>query len=277
MIPSLGIEKGLALMTGDKRLIFVLPWREKFTLVGTTESRYEGEDFAKVPPSDAEIRYLLDSFNEFFPNRNLKLEEVRHIYSGVRTLLKGDGSISTLSREQEVRVLSDAPGTAWVMLYGGKLTSHRSYAVQIVKQLRGLVAPSAGRERGLDTALEPLPGGGTEPASRPVPPGIASEQIEVWRKRYGSRWPRIRQRVETKPATGAVLVPSHRFTQADLEHMVDEELALTVEDITLRRTKMAYDITPEEEARLAAALAAYTGVRSARAAPAAAARAGRGA
>ncbi len=276
VIPSLGFPYGLALMASDQRLIFVLPWREKYTLIGTTESRFEGEDFTKVPPSDAEIRYLLDSFNEFFPARKLKLDEVLHIYSGVRTLLPAGHSLSKLSRESEVKVLSDAPGTAWVMLYGGKLTSYRSYAQGIVRKLRKRVPPSGAPQRGsvLDTALEPLVGGGAEPVGIRIPAGIGGEQAEIWRKRYGSRWGEVARRIDRNPALAELLVPSHLYTQADLEYMVDEELAFRLEDLTLRRTKMIYDMTAAEKARLDAALKAYLGRSQANPAPAARAKRG---
>ncbi len=257
VIPTLGLPYGLALMGGDRRLIFVLPWREKFSLIGTTESRYEGQDFARVPPSEEEIGYLLDTFNQFFPGRNLKRAEVLHIYSGVRTLLTGGTSLSRLSRESEIVIESDAPGTAWVLLYGGKLTSYRSYAVNIVRRLRKHVPPTDPGRGSLDTAVEPLVGGGTEPAGFRVPQGIATEQVEVWRKRYGSRWVELARRVEHNPRLSEALVPSHRYTQADLEYMVEVELADRLEDLTLRRTKMIYDMTAADRSRLEAALAAY--------------------
>jgi glycerol-3-phosphate dehydrogenase len=255
VIPGLGLPYGLALMGADRRLVFVLPWRDKYSLIGTTESRYEGEDFAAISPSEEEIRYLLETFNQFFPGRDLKREEVLHIYSGVRTLMTGGKSLSRLSRESEIVIESDAPGTAWVLLYGGKLTSYRSYAVNIVRRLRKHVAPSEA-DRSLDTAVEPLPGGGAEPERFRIPQGIAQEQVALWRKRYGSRWTELVRRVDRHPAAGEALVPSHRFTQADLEYMIEEELAYRLEDLILRRTKMIYDMTDAERSRLQAALAA---------------------
>lgn len=257
VIPSLGLSYGLALMSGDGRLIFVLPWRDKYSLIGTTESRYEGEDFAHVPPSEEEIVYLLDTFNEFFPGRNLKREEVLHIYSGVRTLMTGGTSLSRLSRESEIVIESDAPDTAWVLLYGGKLTSYRSYAVNIVRRLRKHVPPTGRASSGLDTAVEPLVGGGAEPEGFRVPQGIATKQVEIWRKRYGSRWVELVRRVDCNPGLSEALVPSHLYTRADLEYMVEEELAYRLEDLTLRRTKMIYDMSEADRTRLESALATY--------------------
>lgn len=260
VIPSLGIPHGIALMARDRRLIFVLPWREKYTLIGTTERKFEGEDFTDVQPSEEEITYLLAQFNEFFPERWLKREEILYMYAGVRALTAGSNrTLTTLSRESEVITYSDAPGTAWLILYGGKLTSYRSYAVKIVDAAARHVPPPAGAPR-RDTALTPLPGG------EPVPEAEAARyaafdprQREVWRKRYGSRWLQVARRAQESPHQAELLVPSHYFTRADLAYMVEVEKAWQHKDITLRRTKLIYDMTPAESERLAAELRAAAG------------------
>jgi glycerol-3-phosphate dehydrogenase len=260
VIPTLGIPHGIALMARDRRLIFVLPWREKYTLIGTTERKFEGEDFTDVQPSEEEITYLLAQFNEFFPERNLRREEILYMYAGVRALTAGSNrTLTTLSRESEVITYSDAPGTAWLILYGGKLTSYRSYAVKIVDAAARHVPPPAGAPR-RDTALTPLPGG--EPVSQAEAACYSAFdplQREVWRKRYGSRWLKVARRAQENPRLAEMLVPGHCFTRADLAYMVAVEKAWQPKDITLRRSKLIYDLTPAEAERLAAELRGATG------------------
>ena len=160
VIPHIGIEEGLALMSDDGRLIFVLPWQEHFTLVGTTETHFEGEDFTDIPYQEDEVEYLLTAFNECFPERKLKREEVLYVYSGVRTLIAGhDTSLTKLSREAEIEVHADSPETAWMNLYGGKLTSYRALAAHAVKKLaKHMPAPAGPQIRFTDST--PLYGGG---------------------------------------------------------------------------------------------------------------------
>jgi glycerol-3-phosphate dehydrogenase len=79
-------------------------------------------------------------------------------------------------------------------------------------------------------------------------------QREVWRKRYGSRWTEVARRAAEDPRLAELLVPGHWFTRADLAYMVEVEQAYRLRDITLRRTKLIYDLTPAESERLAAAL-----------------------
>jgi glycerol-3-phosphate dehydrogenase len=255
VIPGIGIPHGIALMARDRRLIFVLPWRENYTLIGTTERHFEGEDFTDIQPSEEEIAYLLAQFNEFFPDRKLKRAEILYMYAGVRALTAGTNrSLTTLSRESEVVTYTDVPGTAWLILYGGKLTSYRSYAIKIVDAAARHVAAPAGAPR-QDTALLPLFGGGTVPESEAARfAGIDAAQRDVWRKRYGSRWVRVAALAQESPRMAEVLVPSHRFTRADLAYMVQVEKAWQPKDITLRRTKLIYDMTPADSERLAAEL-----------------------
>jgi glycerol-3-phosphate dehydrogenase len=262
VIPSLGIPHGIALMARDRRLIFALPWREKYTLIGTTERRFEGEDFGNARPSEWEIDYLLRQFREFFPERDLKREEILYIYVGIRALTAGSNrSLTTMSRESEVEVFSDAPGTAWLVLYGGKLTSYRSYAEKIVDAAARHVPPPAGFAR-RHTGHTPLPGGEPEDAAEARRyERLDPTQRDIWRKRYGSRWTRVARLAAEHPNLGEMLVPSHYYTRADLAYMVDVEKVWQPKDITLRRTKLIYDMTAAESARLEAALRELTAAR----------------
>jgi glycerol-3-phosphate dehydrogenase len=141
---------------------------------------------------------------------------------------------------------------AWVVVYGGKLTSYRSYAARILNRIGKRIGAPA-QPRRLDTATSPLfgavPPTGTE---RGTPPSTAQEQ--TWRKRYGTRWHELARRVREQPALSEVLVPGHGFTRADLDYLLDVEQAYWLEDVALRRTKLAYDMTAAEAGRVRDAL-----------------------
>jgi glycerol-3-phosphate dehydrogenase len=253
VIPGIGLRQGLALMAEDRRLIFVLPWQEGYTLIGTTEAPFDGEDFTHVPPSEEEVAYLLDSFNAFFPERHLGRDEVLHIYAGVRTLIAGHGtSLTRLSREAEIRVFSDAPGTAWLIAYGGKLTSYRALAEHAIAKLAPYLPPPAGAPLRF-TDKTPLYGGAelVDIPPEKTPDFLTPELREAWRRRYGSAWVELVDLAIAQPELQEMLLARFQFTHADLVYMVTVELAHTLEDITLRRTKMIYTLTEPETRRLA--------------------------
>lgn len=257
VIPSIGIEVGLALMISDGRLIFVLPWQEEFTLVGTTETHYEGRDFTKIAYGEEEVAYLLDAFNECFPERNLKREEVLYIYSGVRTLIAGHGlALTKLSREAEIELHADAPQATWMNVYGGKLTSYRALAARALKKLsRRLPPPRSPQVRFTDRT--PLYGGGemVEIPAAKTPAFLSPELQACWRNRYGSNWVELVDLSIARPELQEMLLKRFQFTRADLVYMVTVELAFTLEDLAFRRTKMIYSLTEEETRRLSSALA----------------------
>mgnify|MGYP003325972187 CR=1 FL=1 len=74
------------LLGNDGRIIFLIPFQEDFTLVGTTEVPHE--DIMDNPKcSSLEKEYLIGFVNQYF-NFDLKLENIVWSYSGIRPLYK---------------------------------------------------------------------------------------------------------------------------------------------------------------------------------------------
>ena len=257
VIPSIGIKAGLALMISDGRLIFVLPWQGQFTLVGTTEAHFEGKDFTRISYEEDEVVYLLNAFNECFPERHLKREEVLYVYSGVRTLIAGHGAALTkISREAEIEIHADAGEAVWMNVYGGKLTSYRALAAHALKKLaRRLPKPTGPQIR--FTESTPLYGGGAlvEIPAGKNPDFLTAELRQAWRERYGSNWVELVDLCIARPELQEMLLERFQFTRADLAYMVTVEMAFTLEDLAFRRTKMIYSLTEEETRRLSHELA----------------------
>src|SRR5690606_20090973 len=77
-------EQAYILQNEDQRIVFVIPWLERFSLIGTTDREYRG-DPAKVRISDEETDYLLQVVNAHF-KQQLQRSDILHSYSGVRPL-----------------------------------------------------------------------------------------------------------------------------------------------------------------------------------------------
>lgn len=112
----------------DGRAVFVLPWRG-MTMVGTTELIV---DSPKAQATQAEIDYLLNVYNHYFPQSTQTAADVTEVFAGVRVLPK-DNRIAN-KRSRETLFVSDAGG-AYVAIYGGKLTSYRATAEKVMEQL----------------------------------------------------------------------------------------------------------------------------------------------
>ena len=110
----------------DKRAVFIMPWKNK-TLIGTTEKMYQG-DPAKVVASDEEIEYLKEVYRYYMPGQTLNVEES---FAGVRVLPKSAGSF--FSRPRDTVIHHSAQNL--LTLYGGKLTSYRATAEQVLSEM----------------------------------------------------------------------------------------------------------------------------------------------
>ena len=86
VVPRLNREtEAYILQNEDERIVFVIPYEDEFSLVGTTDVDYEGDPKkAKISPEETE--YLLDIVNGHF-KRQLTENDVVWSYSGVRPLM----------------------------------------------------------------------------------------------------------------------------------------------------------------------------------------------
>ena len=105
------------------RMIFAIP-RAGITYFGTTDTNYSGSlDDIKVEEDD--VDYLLAAVNKMFPNVQLKKEDIKSSWAGLRPLIHQEGkSPSELSRKDEIFVSEEG----LISIAGGKLTGYRKMA-----------------------------------------------------------------------------------------------------------------------------------------------------
>jgi glycerol-3-phosphate dehydrogenase len=112
------------------RMIFAIP-RAGITYFGTTDTNYSGSlDDIKVQEDD--IDYLLVAVNKMFPDVQLKKEDIKSSWAGLRPLIHQEGkSPSELSRKDEIFVSEDG----LISIAGGKLTGYRKMAERVVDKV----------------------------------------------------------------------------------------------------------------------------------------------
>lgn len=118
----------------DGRISFVIP-RKDFgdgvVIVGTTDGPTPADpDRAEITQDD--IHYLLTLLNRFFPELSFEESDVLSAYIGVRPLMappSGESaSLQKISREHHI----DSGAGGAVLVAGGKYTTHRTMAREIV-------------------------------------------------------------------------------------------------------------------------------------------------
>ena len=230
----------------DGRVMFVIPWQEQ-TLVGTTDTDHEGGPDVPAVVEAADVSYLLETVNHYFPAARLSRADVTSAFAGLRPLIAPPAGAavapSSVSREEEIF----ASPSGLISIAGGKLTTHRLVAAAVVERVidalrRGGERRRFGRSR---TGTVPLPGGTAPPDSVAAAVlshdgnGLAPPVIGHLADRYGSRVGELLHRVAADRRLADPIVPTLPDPRAEVLEAVEREGALTVEDVLRRRTQIS--------------------------------------
>ncbi len=244
----LPLRQAVVLRSTDRRLMFAIPSGD-YTYIGTTDTDYDG-DLGEPPVDAADVDYILAAVNRSFPDCRLTVPDVVSVWAGLRPLLDpGDGRRpAEVSRDYR---LFRSPG-GLVSVGGGKLTTFRAMAVQIVDEL---LPESRGRVPAV-AAVAPLPG-----AARPTPAevaaaaasaGVPQELAVELAGRHGSDF--IQVLAELRP--GDLDAPRRTVClRLQTRYAVRHELARRLADVLVRRTP-EFLFSADNGRDLAAAVAA---------------------
>jgi glycerol-3-phosphate dehydrogenase len=223
----------------DGRVMFVLP-AGVHAIIGTTERpATSGPDAVRA--SALEVTYLLRSVNVRFPYASLTPGDVIAAWAGIRPLVaSGAGAPGgTGGASREHAVVRAANGL--VNVTGGKLTTYRSMAEDIVNRATGTKATATARARSRE---EPLPGGDLLSLDHTVHEILTAVHDPAVAERlgraYGSRWRNVWSYAQRDPALRERVVPDLPYITAELVHAIERESALTFADLFVRRTHVAF-------------------------------------
>jgi glycerol-3-phosphate dehydrogenase len=233
-----GNREALTILSAiDGRVMFVLP-AGAFTIVGTTDTDYAGP-VDEVRASRADVDYLLRSANAYFPSAQLEPVDVVAAWAGIRPLVAdGGGDPSSTSREHSIAWT--VPGLLTVT--GGKLTTYRSMAASVVDQVSRALGTAV---RGAPTHLAPLPGGDMRSVDEEVE--LASAQISIAPlaehlvRMHGTAWRAVWGLAARNTSLAAPVAPTLPYIVAELHYAVEQEMALTLGDLLIRRLHVAFE------------------------------------
>ncbi|SLJ83236.1 glycerol-3-phosphate dehydrogenase/oxidase [Psychrobacter sp. DAB_AL43B] len=116
----------------DKRAVFVFPWENR-TVLGTTDLDHPTLDDNEVGITNEEVDYLLVATNNLFDHAKLSREDVISTWAGVRPLISEGGDGKRVSPSKEKRDHSVWLDNNLVTVSGGKLTTFRLIALDVLK------------------------------------------------------------------------------------------------------------------------------------------------
>ncbi|WP_169725161.1 glycerol-3-phosphate dehydrogenase [Pseudomonas putida] len=243
------------LQNEDQRIVFCIPYLDRFTLIGTTDREYSG-DPAKVAITEQETDYLLKVVNAHF-NHQLSRGDILHTYSGVRPLCNDESDNPSAVTRDYTLALSAAHGEAPLLsVFGGKLTTYRKLAESAMAELK----PFFSQMGQSWTAHAALPGGeGMSTPQALVDELLSRHQWLVpdiakrWAVTYGSRTWQLLEGV-TGPDDLGQAIGGGLFTR-EVDYLRETEWAVSTQDILWRRTKLGLFTSATEQRALADYLA----------------------
>lgn len=256
----------------DARPVFVVPWNS-LMLIGTTDLPFEGDPSA-IRPLESEVDYLLNEVNRMLPAARLTRASVLYSYAGVRALpfeeavAPGDLTRRHIYFDHQTR-----DGIAGlVTVLGGKLTTYRSLARDVIDKVARKLGVLAAREAAqpappADFVFWPWNNGRAELERLAAPLAaqfeMAPEAVVRLFELYGGAAREVLKIAREAEALRRTLVPGSPVIGAEIVHAARNEQALTLGDVLLRRTCAALDgrrgaALAEPVARLMACELAWT-------------------
>ena len=248
IVPRDRIRSTTAIITRTPTsVLFLLPWGDKW-LVGTTDTDYDG-DLADPRATATDVDYLLEQANHWL-EPPLTRSDIVGVYCGLRPLVAAqlaqgsDPGTAELSREHVV--LRPRPGL--VMIAGGKYTTYRVMARDAVDAVVAeRTAYVGGEPAPCRTDEIPLVGADGYADLWPARArlarewGVPDEVVVHLLRRHGDRAGRVVDILAEDPSLGERLHPAAPYLAAEVVVAVRDEGARTVEDVLVRRTRVALE------------------------------------
>ena len=243
------------LQNKDGRVIFMIPYEKKFTLIGTTEVQVDDVETAPEMNLD-ECQYLCEQVSNYL-KKSITPNDVIWHYSGVRPLLAGEAThahTKTISRDYQLDI--DREQAPCITILGGKLTTYRLLAeecVDLLKQDFPDLPPAW-------TAHTKLPGSDLPKGGILAQAKLLQTQAPWLPKSLAERWANTYGRLSEKliaPCDNIKDLGKHYgagLYQREIDYLRAHEWAHHADDILWRRTKLGLSMNDEAQLALKQAL-----------------------
>lgn len=246
VVPRLNKDsEAYILQNEDERIVFVIPYEDQFSLVGTTDVDYEGDPKqARISPEETE--YLLNIVNAHF-KRQLSADDVVWSYSGVRPLMDGEEeNAQKASRDYSFEVSNEPDKAPLISVFGGKITTYRKLAEAATDKLCQFFPQAGGRW----TRHAILPGGDFDTQENLSArlqrdfPWLPGNVCRRYVRTYGTSAYTLLHGCCSMQDLGQHFAGT--LYAAEVRYLMDAEWAMDSDDILWRRTKQGLYATERD-------------------------------
>ncbi|MEZ9672323.1 glycerol-3-phosphate dehydrogenase [Vibrio lentus] len=238
------------LQNKDNRIVFMIPYLDKFSIIGTTDLEYKG-DPRNVAIDDVEVDYLIDIVNQHFV-KQLGREDVVWTYSGVRPLCDDESdSPQAITRDYTLELDAELDQAPLLSIFGGKLTTYRKLGEAALKKLE----PHLTNMGAPWTANNTLPGGNFSCSREQLAkmihtkyPWASKALLLRYVTQFGTYTWKLLEGANSEADLGSQFSSeAHGVYQVEIDYLINEEMAMTDEDILWRRTKLGLYMSESEQ------------------------------
>jgi glycerol-3-phosphate dehydrogenase len=241
-------DHAFILQNEDRRVVFMIPYEERYTLIGTTDIAHVG-DPSRPQASAGEVEYLCRAVNRYLEHALNPADVVWH-FAGVRPLYDdGSANPSAVTRDYVLRLDSDQGGTPVVSVFGGKITTYRRLAEHALDKL----APWFPNMGPAWTAAAFLPGGDIPDGDIPRfeahltqrYPHLPQPLLRALARRHGALAIEVLGNAATVAALGEHF--GANLYAREIDYLVEHEWARDPQDVLWRRTKSGLHLQPPQQ------------------------------
>jgi glycerol-3-phosphate dehydrogenase len=222
--------------TDDGRVLFAVPWFDRL-LIGTTEQEVTIHDELYLSKDD--VAYLLHHINRYFAT-TIRAEQIVSGFAGARPLVSAGGSRDTKKLARDHEVEADAH-SGLISIMGGKWTTHRAMAEDTInavqKSLRRPATPGVTLDHPLSGSAGYTPEYWQSLVRDYKLPEQAARHLS---QKFGTAATKVLKLAQDNPALAAPIVPGLAPLGAEVAYCARNEMALTVEDVLMRRTGLQF-------------------------------------
>jgi glycerol-3-phosphate dehydrogenase len=206
--------------TRDGRVLFAVPWKNAVVL-GTTDTPLQ--EISEEPSAlNEEIDFILEHFNQY-NEKQITKDDIKSVFAGLRPLVKTSNNKSTALASRDHTIIVSSSNL--ITITGGKWTTYRKMAKDALNNAVFVaklpIVKCATRSLRLHGYTENIQ---------------ASSALSI----YGSDAKEIQQMMKEDVSMGERIHPDHAYTKAELIWSIRNEMALQVEDILARRSRILF-------------------------------------
>jgi glycerol-3-phosphate dehydrogenase len=238
-------QHALAYQNDDQRLIFFVPYQQKYTLVGTTDLV-----ITQIPQQPiitmAEQEYLLNVCRKAF-NSTLSSSTIKHCFAGIRSLGPSETPGAKSSRDYAIYEHYCPHGHPFLSLSGGKLTTWRYVSEKLVDRL----AKHFPRIGSPWTKNKILPGAIIGASATEIFLQLSSDYpllpaglLRRLARNYGIRSYELLGSAQHSSQLGALIAGD--LYEQEVSFLINHEWAHDMTDILMRRTRLGWQWSQQQ-------------------------------